>query len=118
MSLQPGGQLMRDVSLAFIRIHVLHHAALEPVFGVEMMEELRRHGYAISPGTFYPLLHSLEAGGVLASTQEVAEGRARRYYRTTRAGDAVLRELRDRIRELVDEVMEAEAPAGKPRRRS
>jgi hypothetical protein len=29
----------------FVRLHVLYHAVKEPIFGVEMMEELGRHGY-------------------------------------------------------------------------
>jgi PadR family transcriptional regulator PadR len=36
---------------------VLHHASEAPVFGMGMLEELGRHGYKISPGTLYPLLH-------------------------------------------------------------
>ena len=97
---------MRDVFLAFVRVHVLHHAAQERIFGLEMMEELKRHGYDISAGTLYPLLHTLEESGVLISTQEVVAGKVRRYYRTTKAGDALLGELRAKIRELVDEVLE------------
>ena len=40
-----------------IRLHVLHHAAKEPIYGLAMMEELGRHGYKISAGTLYPILH-------------------------------------------------------------
>jgi PadR family transcriptional regulator, regulatory protein PadR len=36
--------LMRDVFLGFMRVHILHHAAKERIFGLEMIEELRRHG--------------------------------------------------------------------------
>ena len=100
---------MRDVFLAFVRVHVLHHAARERIFGLEMMEELKRHGYEISAGTLYPLLHALEEGGILSSTQEVVDGKTRRYYRTTVAGDSLLTELRAKIRELVDEVLEHHA---------
>jgi len=105
-----GKKIVRDVFLAFVRVHVLHHAAREPIFGVEMMDELKRHGYDIGPGTMYPLLHSLEEGGVLVSAQEVVAGKVRKYYRTTRAGDALLGELRAKIGELVDEVLEHPAP--------
>jgi len=96
---------MRDVLLAFVRIHILHHAAEGRIFGVEMMDELRRHGYDISPGTLYPILHALEETGILASTHELVDGKGRRYYRTTKAGDALLKDLRTKIGELVDEVM-------------
>jgi DNA-binding PadR family transcriptional regulator len=108
-----GGRLVRDVELAFIRLHVLHHAAEGPIFGLAMMEELDRHGYDIGPGTLYPLLHGLEANGVLQSVQEIVDGKARRYYRTTKAGDRVLAELRDKVAELVGEV----GPSGRERGR-
>jgi len=112
-----GRKIVRDVFLAFVRVHVLHHAAEERIFGVEMMEELKRHGYDIGPGTLYPLLHSLEESGVLVSTQEVVRGKVRKYYRTTRAGDALLSELRAKIGELVEEVL-GPRPRGKPRKPS
>jgi len=100
-----GDKILRDVFLGFIRIHVLHHAAEEPIFGQEMMEELERHGYEVSPGTIYPLLHSLEAAGLLRSRQELVDGRNRKYYRTTRAGNALLARLRSQVVELVHEVV-------------
>ena len=110
-----GRKIVRDVFLALVRVHVLHHAAKERIFGVEMMEELKRHGYDIGPGTLYPLLHSLEESGVLVSAQEVVGGKVRKYYRTTRSGDALLSELRAKIGELVDEVLEDRSPR-KPRK--
>jgi PadR family transcriptional regulator PadR len=111
-----GRKIVRDVFLAFVRVHVLHHAAEDRIFGLEMMEELNRHGYDIGPGTLYPLLHGLEEGKVLASTRETVNGKVRRYYRTTRAGDALLAELRAKIGELVDEVGGA-AASRPPRKR-
>ncbi len=101
-----GKRIVRDVFLAFVRVHVLHHAARERIFGAEMMKELKRHGYDIGPGTLYPLLHALEQGGALVCAREVVAGKARKYYRTTRAGDQLLGELRSKIGELVDEVLE------------
>jgi PadR family transcriptional regulator PadR len=114
-----GKKIVRDVFLGFVRVHVLHHAAKERIFGVEMMDELKRHGYDISPGTLYPMLHALERGGVLVSTQEVVDGKLRKYYRTTKAGDVLLGKLRAKIGELVDEVLDHRTPheASKSRRR-
>lgn len=103
-------KLVRDVFLGFIRVHILHHAAKAPIFGLEMIEELHRHGYSIGPGTLYPILHGLEAAGALRSRLMLVEGKNRRYYRTTRAGDALLAELRLKVREFVDEVL---APAAR-----
>lgn len=107
-----GKKILRDVFLALVRVHVLHHAAKERIFGVEMMDELKRHGYDISPGTLYPLLHALEESRVLVSSQEVVDGKVRKYYRITRSGNALLEELQTKIGVLFDEVLERhESPA-------
>lgn len=90
----------------FIRLHVLHHAAADPVYGAEITEELVRHGYRLSQGTLYPTLHLLEELGYLRSDHRVVQGRRRRYYRATPAGRAVLRQARARLLELVAEVVE------------
>jgi DNA-binding PadR family transcriptional regulator len=50
----------RDLYSGMIRLHVLHHAEKGTIFGAGMSEELARHGYKISPGTMYPILHGLE----------------------------------------------------------
>ena len=76
----------RDLYSGLIRLHVLHHAAHEPIFGLGMVEELARHGYRISPGTLYPLLHGLEKKGYLRAA-ELRKGKSRRkVYRATRVG--------------------------------
>ena len=98
--------IIRDLSLAFVRVHILHHAAEGPIFGLEMIEELRRHGYAIGPGTLYPILHGLEKAGTLRARQEVVNGKRRKYYVATAKGRRALVEIRKKISELVDEVME------------
>ena len=90
----------------FIRLHVLYHAAKEPIYGVEIAEELVAHGYRISHGTLYPTLHLLEELGYLRSRTEVIDGKQRRYYRATRAGRKVLDDARQRLQELVAEVIE------------
>jgi DNA-binding PadR family transcriptional regulator len=97
--------VLRDFLLGFVKVHVLHHAAQAPVYGLAMLEELRRHGYALGPGTLYPLLHGLEAGGYLAREDRVVGGKVRKYYTATPAGRAALTELKGKIRELVDEVL-------------
>jgi PadR family transcriptional regulator PadR len=48
-----------DLLSGLIELHVLYHAAEEEIFGLGMLEELKRHGYLISPGTLYPMLHRL-----------------------------------------------------------
>ena len=102
--------LLREVFRGFMRVHVLHHASESPIFGLEMIDELRRHGYSIGPGTLYPMLHALEDTGALRSSQVLVGGKNRRYYRTTKIGDAMLAELRAKVREVFDEVLEESSP--------
>jgi PadR family transcriptional regulator PadR len=98
--------IFRDVFLGFMRVHVLYHASKARIYGIEMMEELAHHGYDVSPGTMYPILHRLEKAGLLFSEQEVAAGKVRKYYRITPSGTKVLKELKAKIAELTDEVLD------------
>jgi PadR family transcriptional regulator, regulatory protein PadR len=97
----------RALFYGLIRIHVLLHAAHEPIFGLGMMEELEHHGYRIGPGTLYPLLHGLERSGLLKSIFGEVAGRRRRIYRITRAGRQVLEKSRAKVDELHHELHEA-----------
>jgi DNA-binding PadR family transcriptional regulator len=107
-------RVSRDLLLGFIRIHILHHAAEEGVFGLGLIEELSRHGYRLSPGTVYPLLHDMKAAGLLYSEGQQVGGRRRYYYRATEEGRRVLAEARDRLRELVAEVLVDTGPSSVP----
>ena len=98
----------RDLYSGLIRLHVLHHAAEGPIFGLGMMEELARHGYRISPGSFYPLLKGLERKGYLRST-ELRNGRSlRRIYRATPRGRKALAAAKTKVRELFHELIEGD----------
>lgn len=97
--------MLRDFFLGFIKVHVLYHAAQEPIYGLAMIEELKRHGYDVSPGTLYPILHSMEQKGYLARDERVVKGKVRKYYAATNEGRQALIEVREKIRELVDEVL-------------
>lgn len=91
-----------------IRLHVLHHAGEGPIFGFWMLDELRRHGYGMSPGTLYPMLHGLEAKGYLRSVQAKHGGRrGRRVYRITPTGRRALAAARLKVQELFGELFEA-----------
>jgi PadR family transcriptional regulator, regulatory protein PadR len=98
----------RDLFSGLIVLHILHHAAKGPVFGLWIIEELRRHGYHLGPGTLYPMLHRLERQGYLASANEVVNRRQRRIYRLTPPGLTALAEARHKVRELHDEMFEDE----------
>lgn len=98
-----------DVEREFLRgmvpVHVLHHAAQEPLNGAWMSSELARHGYAISPGTLYPLLHRMRQAGLLESAKHAVDGRVVRSYRATAEGCQVLARLRELIGEVAGEVL-------------
>ncbi len=98
--------LYRDIYPGLIRLHILFHATEGPIFGLGILEELRRHGYQCSPGTLYPILHRLEERGYLVSKQELVEGRIRRTYRSTRLGRKALESARIKVRELYGELFE------------
>jgi PadR family transcriptional regulator PadR len=98
--------MLRDFFRGFVKIHILYHVSHEAVYGVQFIAELARHGYQLSPGTLYPLLHSLEESGYVVREDRVVEGKVRKYYRITPLGEQVLAEARSRIHELVDEVLE------------
>ena len=104
--------MLRDFFLGFVKIHILHHAAGEAVYGVAIIAELRRHGYELSPGTLYPILHALERDGYLQHHQQTVAGKVRKYYTITEAGQAALVEAKQKIRELVDEVISDSPNAG------
>jgi PadR family transcriptional regulator len=96
----------QDLYSGLIRLHLLHHAAAGPLFGLGMIQELGRHGYRIGPGTLYPLLHRLEERRYLSSSSRVVAGRQRRCYSITPSGRRALARAKARVRELFDELFD------------
>lgn len=93
---------------SLIRLHVLHHAAREPIYGLAIIEDLARHGYRMSPGTLYPLLKGLHARGYLR-VRDVREGkRMRRLYTATAQGKRALEDAKKKVQELFGELLEEE----------
>ncbi|MGP4078714.1 PadR family transcriptional regulator [Pseudalkalibacillus sp. R45] len=97
-------KVLRKLFLGFIQIHILHHAKEDPIYGSWMVEELQEHGYDISAGTLYPILHSMEKDGLLLKEDRNVEGKIRKYYTTTVAGETVLKEARKQAYELFKEI--------------
>jgi PadR family transcriptional regulator PadR len=89
-----------------IRLHVLHHAAERPVYGLWLIEELARHGYKLSSGTLYPMLHNMEEKGYLRSVEERWGKLARRVYRATALGEQALESAKRKVSELFTELFE------------
>jgi PadR family transcriptional regulator, regulatory protein PadR len=98
--------MLRDIELAFIKLHILHHAAEEEVFGIGLIEELAEHGYDLSPGTLYPTLAKMEEMGWLTCEARTVERKQRKYYRITQEGEAFLADIKEKLKELYGELME------------
>jgi PadR family transcriptional regulator, regulatory protein PadR len=90
----------QDLLVGLIRLHILHHAAKEEFYGQWMIHELARHGYTLSPGTLYPMLHALERRGYLKSRKERQGRTYRRLYRATALGREADRICKVQVREL------------------
>jgi PadR family transcriptional regulator, regulatory protein PadR len=97
-------KLPRDLFLGFVKLHILHNAEREAVYGLGLIEELGRHGYRLSPGTIYPILHGMEQEHLLACETCVVAGKARKYYRLTATGRTALRDGKRKARELMKEL--------------
>ncbi|MBI4082692.1 MAG: helix-turn-helix transcriptional regulator [Candidatus Lambdaproteobacteria bacterium] len=104
----------KDLYAGLIRLHILHHAQQAPVFGQGIMEELQRHGYRLSPGTIYPMLHAMERAGYLKSHRQHAGRRVRRPYAITAKGAAALSLARQKVWELFGELFEEGPRSGRP----
>ncbi len=98
----------KELYSGMIRLHILYHASKGPIFGLWIIEELGRHGYRLSPGTLYPILHALERKGYLRSTAKGERRQARRLYRATPAGRKALKSAKEKVRELVGELFKEE----------
>jgi PadR family transcriptional regulator len=95
--------IVREFLLAFWKIHILHHADEQGVYGQWMLEELQHHGYRLSPGTLYPILSRMAQRGWLRAPER-KRSKAARVYRLTPRGREILNRLRESLDELYREV--------------
>lgn len=94
-----------DLLAGFIRLHVLHHAAEHEIYGQWMIDELDHHGYRLSPGTLYPMLHAMEERGYLTSRVERVGRTTRKYYCATEFGKRGLALAKLRVREFIGKAL-------------
>ncbi|MGE4054446.1 MAG: PadR family transcriptional regulator [Vicinamibacterales bacterium] len=109
-------RLLREILLAFWKVHILHHAQERPIYGQWILEELRRHGFEVSPGTLYPLLNRLAEQGWLrqiTTADNKRSPKARRNYVLTPKGASRLAALRRQVDELHREVMRGTQTRGR-----
>lgn len=97
-------QITRKIFNGLIYVHILHHGNIEPFYGSWMIEELKEHGYNISPGTLYPMLKSMEEEGLLEKEDKNVNGKIRKYYKTTQKGDILLSDLKNNLKELFNDI--------------
>lgn len=105
MAITNSDKISRVFFVRFIRLHILYHASIEPIFGLDMIRELETHGYRLSPGTLYPILHSLEKEKYITFQQEIVKGKVRKYYRATAKGRVVLIEATEKVKKLIEEII-------------
>ena len=98
----------QDLYSNLIHLYVLDRACRQPTFGLQIIEEVARLGYKVSPGTMYPLLGTLETKGLLRSREVRTGGTARRIYRATAAGRKALATAREQVERLLDAISDAE----------
>ncbi|MEN8079137.1 PadR family transcriptional regulator [Clostridioides difficile] len=98
-------QIIRKIFNGLIYIHILHHGNEKPFYGTWMMEELKGHGYNVSPGTLYPVLKSMVEEGLIEKEDRNVNGKIRKYYKTTEEGKKLLLELKENLKELVHDVV-------------
>ncbi|MCW7469523.1 PadR family transcriptional regulator [Leptospira kanakyensis] len=96
---------INDFFSSFIKIHILHHCEKEEIYGVWMIEELKEHGYKISPGSLYPLLKNLEDKGFIRSRKEQMGKVMKKFYRITPKGKKELSSAKIKLKELIGEIL-------------
>jgi DNA-binding PadR family transcriptional regulator len=98
------GDLRRS---GLVTVLVLHYVAEEASYGNLLMDricDLTGGAVAVNPNTMYPLLHSLEARGLIAGEWEHPDRRSRRFYRITERGEEERRRLATELEPNLDAI--------------
>jgi PadR family transcriptional regulator, regulatory protein PadR len=91
----------REFQRGFIKLYALWRASKGETYGVEIIEEMRRLGFKVSPGTLYPVLHTLLEERDLAVTERIVNGKIRKCYRATAKGREEAEEIIERLNRLL-----------------
>ena len=97
-------QITRKIFNGLIYVHILHHGNIEEFYGSWMIEELKEHGYNISPGTLYPLLKLMVNEDLISKEERNVNGKIRKYYKTTQKGAQLLFELKNNLKEIFKDI--------------
>ena len=98
-------QIIRKIFNGLIYVHILHHGNKEAFYGSWMIEELKEHGYNVSPGTLYPILKSMVDEELIEKEEININGKIRKYYKTTEKGNNLLLELKGNLKELFNDIV-------------
>jgi DNA-binding PadR family transcriptional regulator len=96
-----------DLLSGLVKLHVLYYASEHEIYGQWMIDELAEHGYRLSPGTLYPMLHGMERQGYLASREERHGKSKRRLYKTTSLGREGLALAKNQLKAFLGEAKES-----------
>jgi len=85
---------MTELGKSQLDLLLLGILATGPAHGYAVITALKQRSdgaFDLPEGTVYPALHRLEGQGLVASSRQTVNGRARRVYSLTRAGRTQLR---------------------------
>lgn len=86
-------KLNKELSKGSHGLILLKLLSSRDMYGYELIQEMERRSegvFAMSQGSLYPLLHTLESRGEISSYLQSDSGRERRFYHLTDTGRAVL----------------------------
>lgn len=91
----------REFQRGFIKLYALWRASKGEVYGVQIIEEMRVLGFRVSPGTLYPVLHTLLEEKDVTLTESVVNGKIRKLYRATAKGREEAEEVIEKLTKLL-----------------
>lgn len=86
------------------------------MYGYEItqkVEELTKGQITLTYGALYPILYKLENEGLLETTSEIVDGRARKYYALTSSGKDVAKVKVDELNQFIESLTTLLAPQPK-----
>jgi DNA-binding PadR family transcriptional regulator len=94
----------REFTTGFIKLYALWRASKEETFGVQIMEEMRKLGFKVGPGSLYPILHKLLEEKDVTLTERLVNGKIRKCYHATAKGRKEAEEVIERLSFLLRKV--------------
>jgi PadR family transcriptional regulator PadR len=91
----------REFQRGFIKLYALWRASKGEVYGVQIIEEMRVLGFRVSPGTLYPVLHTLLEEKDVTVADSVVNGKVRKLYRATPKGREEAEEVIEKLTKLL-----------------